>query len=208
MHVLSAPPAFILSQDRTLRSKTRGPCPAPAGCDPALLDFGPPGRSSADQTFGFTRKNDEVLKTQSESTPGLSSGSKQFLASLSSSISSIAVSGFQGSPRGHRRARSYYTPPEGRARPKPRSPRYLRMRCVLGFLPGRMPSVGQRRPALPRADPAVPSALGGLTSGFGMGPGVPPLPWSLTNDGHSAVRAVPWGPHSATSRTTIPSGPT
>ena len=98
--MLSAPPAFILSQDRTLRSKTRGPCPAPAGCDPALLDFGPPGRSSADQTFGFTRKNDEVLKTQSESTPGLSSGSKQFLASLSSSISSIAVSGFQGSPRG------------------------------------------------------------------------------------------------------------
>ena len=35
---------------------------------------------------------------------------------------------------------------------------------------------------------AVPSALGGLTSGFGMGPGVPPLPWSLTNKGHSAVR--------------------
>ena len=28
---------------------------------------------------------------------------------------------------------------------------------------------------------AVPSALGGLTSGFGMGPGVPPLPWPLTN---------------------------
>lgn len=35
---------------------------------------------------------------------------------------------------------------------------------------------------------AVPSALGGLTSGFGMGPGVPPLPWSLTNKGHSASR--------------------
>ena len=51
---------------------------------------------------------------------------------------------------------------------------------------------------------AVPSALGGLTSGFGMGPGVPPLPWSLTNEGHSAVRgeasAVPWGPHSVASR--------
>ena len=43
----------------------------------------------------------------------------------------------------------------------------------------------------PTGYPAVPSALGGLTSGFGMGPGVPPLPWSLTNDGHSAVRAVP-----------------
>ena len=45
---------------------------------------------------------------------------------------------------------------------------------------------------------AVPSALGGLTSGFGMGggltsgfgmgPGVPPLPWSLTNKGHSLFR--------------------
>ena len=45
--------------------------------------------------------------------------------------------------------------------------------------------VGQRRPALPRAYPAVPSALGGLTSGFGMGPGLPPLSWSLTGDGHS-----------------------
>ena len=56
----------------------------------------------------------------------------------------------------------------------------------------------------PTGYPAVPSALGGLTSGFGMGPGVPPLPWSLTNEGHSSVRgeasAVPWGPHSATSR--------
>ena len=51
-----------------------------------------------------------------------------------------------------------------------------------------MPLVGQRRPALPRTDSAVPSALGGLTSGFGMGPGVPPPPWSLTNEGHSAVR--------------------
>ena len=49
----------------------------------------------------------------------------------------------------------------------------------------KMPLVGQRRPALPRTDSAVPSALGGLTSGFGMGPGVPPPPWSLTNKGHS-----------------------
>ena len=53
----------------------------------------------------------------------------------------------------------------------------------------KMPLVGQRRPALPRTDSAVPSALGGLTSGFGMGPGVPPLPWSLTNKGHSAQGA-------------------
>ena len=44
---------------------------------------------------------------------------------------------------------------------------------------GSVPSTGQRRPALPRADPAVPSALGGLASGFGMGPGVPRPPWPL-----------------------------
>ena len=55
----------------------------------------------------------------------------------------------------------------------------------------KMPLVGQRRPALPRTDSAVPSALGGLTSGFGMGPGVPPLPWSLTNKGHSALGVRP-----------------
>ena len=60
------------------------------------------------------------------------------------------------------------------------------------------PLVGQRRPALPRTDSAVPSALGGLTSGFGMGPGVPPLPWPLTNKGRSSG-TVPWGPHSVTS---------
>ena len=75
-------------------------------------------------------------------------------------------------------------------------------------------NVGRKREAAPRAEPvrgaaprrrnapcwsatscsptdysAVPSALGGLTSGFGMGPGVPPLPWSLTNKGHSAQGA-------------------
>ena len=53
-----------------------------------------------------------------------------------------------------------------------------------------MPLVGQRRPALPRTYSAVPSALGGLTSGFGMGPGVPPLPWSLTNKGYSCFTRV------------------
>ena len=42
------------------------------------------------------------------------------------------------------------------------------------------PRAGRRRPALPPAKPAVPSALGGLTSGFGMGPGVPPLLWPPT----------------------------
>ena len=60
-----------------------------------------------------------------------------------------------------------------------------------GGLGAETPVVGQRRPALPRADPAVPSALGGLTSGFGMGPGVPPLPWSLTNDGRCPPGTVP-----------------
>ena len=62
-----------------------------------------------------------------------------------------------------------------------------------GDVHAKMPLVGQRRPALPRTDSAVPSALGGLTSGFGMGPGVPPPPWSLTNEGHSAVRGGPGG---------------
>ena len=52
---------------------------------------------------------------------------------------------------------------------------------------GRAPSTGQRRPALPRADPAVPSALGGLASGFGMGPGVPRPPWPLTGGRRSSV---------------------
>ena len=58
----------------------------------------------------------------------------------------------------------------------------------------KMPLVGQRRPALPRTYSAVPSALGGLTSGFGMGPGVPPLPWSLTNKGYSTVKGVSFVP--------------
>ena len=51
---------------------------------------------------------------------------------------------------------------------------------------GRAPSTGQRRPALPRAGPAVPSALGGLASGFGMGPGVPRPPWPLTGGRRSS----------------------
>ena len=54
---------------------------------------------------------------------------------------------------------------------------------------------------------AVPSALGGLTSGFGMGPGVPPLPWPLTNEGPSAFKpradACPGG---CTARRTRPHG--
>ena len=53
-----------------------------------------------------------------------------------------------------------------------------------GPSPGWMPAAGQRRPALPRTLSAVPSARGGLTSGFGMGPGVPPLPWPPASAGH------------------------
>ena len=56
-----------------------------------------------------------------------------------------------------------------------------------GASPGKMPLGGRRRPALPRTSSAVPSALGGLTSGFGMGPGVPPLPWPPAAKGRSAV---------------------
>ena len=54
----------------------------------------------------------------------------------------------------------------------------------------KVPSTGQRRPALPRASPAVPSALGGLASGFGMGPGVPRPPWPLTGGRRSAHHEV------------------
>ena len=45
---------------------------------------------------------------------------------------------------------------------------------------GSVPSTGQRRPGLPRAGPAVLSARWGLASGFGTGPGVPPMLWPLT----------------------------
>ena len=56
-----------------------------------------------------------------------------------------------------------------------------------------------------RVAPAVPSALAGLTSGFGMGPGVPRPPWPPAPGGRcgaGCVRAgrrykAPWGPHSA-----------
>ena len=65
-----------------------------------------------------------------------------------------------------------------------KSPKANSLRAF-NFQKRQMPLVGQRRPALPRTSSAVPSALGSLTSGFGMGPGVPSLPWSLTNKGHS-----------------------
>ena len=64
-----------------------------------------------------------------------------------------------------------------------------------------VPSTGQRRPGLPRASPAVLSARWGLASGFGTGPGVPPMLWPLTGGrrppylGDRESYRVPWGPH-------------
>ena len=66
---------------------------------------------------------------------------------------------------------------------------------------GSVPSTGQRRPGLPRADPAVLSARWGLASGFGTGPGVPPMLWPLTGGRRPPYLRcpvslhVPWGPH-------------
>ena len=92
-------------------------------------------------------------------------------------------------PRHGRRGRAQPEGAAGRGGSPRRPPRTRRGPAPCGAGPrlcsAEMRVVGQRRPALPRAYPAVPSALGGLTSGFGMGPGVPPLPWSLTGDGHS-----------------------
>ena len=53
---------------------------------------------------------------------------------------------------------------------------------------GSVPSTGQRRPGLPRADPAVLSARWGLASGFGTGPGVPPMLWPLTGGRRPPLR--------------------
>ena len=65
-----------------------------------------------------------------------------------------------------------------------------------------------------RVAPAVPSALAGLTSGFGMGPGVPRPPWPPAPGGRcgaGCVRAgwrhkAPWGPHSARGRDNLENG--
>ena len=56
---------------------------------------------------------------------------------------------------------------------------------------GSVPSTGQRRPGLPRAGPAVLSARWGLASGFGTGPGVPPMLWPLTG-GRRPPFTVSW----------------
>ena len=56
------------------------------------------------------------------------------------------------------------------------------------FVDGSVPSTGQRRPGLPRAGPAVLSARWGLASGFGTGPGVPPMLWPLTGGRRPPLR--------------------
>ena len=72
---------------------------------------------------------------------------------------------------------------------------------------GSVPSTGQRRPGLPRASPAVLSARWGLASGFGTGPGVPPMLWPLTGGRRPPFSVcvldrtlVPWGPHGVKGR--------
>ena len=77
----------------------------------------------------------------------------------------------------------------GGAPRKGRGPRGAPSGSFCSFSPA--PVAGRRRPALPPAGPAVPSALGGLTSGFGMGPGVPPLPWPPTGDGRGEGGSPP-----------------
>ena len=70
----------------------------------------------------------------------------------------------------------------------------------------REPSTGQRRPALPRAPPAVPSARCGLASGFGMGPGVPRTLWPLTG-GRLPAAHPGLDPARPEGRTATPDGP-
>ena len=79
------------------------------------------------------------------------------------------------------------TPPPRRKRPARGDPRAgLRARAQ-----------NENAPCWPAAScsptdyTAVPSALGGLTSGFGTGPGVPPLPWPPANKGRSHPPAPP-----------------
>ena len=80
-------------------------------------------------------------------------------------------------------------------------------------------------PCPPTVYTAVLSALGGLASGFGTGPGVPPLPWPLTGgrrppargtsapacpQGRTARHATsrnPWGAPERRRPPTIPAGP-
>lgn len=57
-------------------------------------------------------------------------------------------------------------------------------------------------PCPPTVYTAVLSALGGLASGFGTGPGVPPLPWPLTGGRRPPARgtSAPACPQGRTAR--------
>ncbi len=91
--------------------------------------------------------------------------------------------------------RSRRSPPRNRGMKKGEGP----AGTSRGALPcDEAPSTGQRRPALPRASPAVPSALAGLASGFGMGPGVPRPPGPLTGGRRSAAPGRPRAPEGRT----------
>ena len=189
--MLGAPPAFILSQDRTLRS---GP-DSPALLEKSLSSLGaPPARDPALPL---------ISDSTHQGTDGHRTSSCAFSVFLCISLvclrrshrSQYPVFKVRRGPCG--RARNQYTPPGGRGRPLRRAPRNLHGRRGIGKgapapdsrlrdpLQDQTPAAGRRRPALPRAIPAVPSALGGLTSGFGMGPGVPPLPRSPACAGRS-----------------------
>ena len=178
--MLGAPPAFILSQDRTLRSVSAG-------------------RSRRRCSARRSVPSKIPLISDSLKLTSLCVRDSNF-AGLSSSISRSQYPVLKVPPR---RAAAVAAPSRGEYLYAPRAPARARKSpstfsaqfggrgAASGGGPrdAEMPLVGQRRPALPRTRSAVPSALGGLTSGFGMGPGVPPLPWSLTNKGHSASGA-------------------
>ena len=115
------------------------------------------------------------------------------------SVSSIRFSRFSGPsrplrPRGFpQRARRYFTP-------RMPSRQGLFSKKSEGEEKGRPPRA--RRPILPRADPAVLSAMGGLTAEFGMGSGDPRLR-GRAHAGRFAPRLcrsqgprLPWRPHS------------
>ena len=116
LHVLGMPPAFILSQDRTLRS---GPD------SPALLEKkslfargSPRARSRSPADLGFNSSRNRRAQNLILCLLCL----PVHFACLSSPISSIAVSGFQGSPRPVRpREEPIYAARGPRAASSPRS---------------------------------------------------------------------------------------
>ena len=150
--MLGAPPAFILSQDRTLRS---GPD------SPALLEKkslfargSPRARSRSPADLGFNSSRNRRAQNLILCLLCL----PVHFACLSSPISSIAVSGFQGSPRPVRpREEPIYAARGPRAASSPRStepPREARHReggpgaCTQAPGPPPGPNA-RRRPATP-----------------------------------------------------------